>query len=109
MQEENCITAHQRPILAGTLPKQQKKPEQNESLKLEAHTPPPASTAPHLTGCWLSAACSSSRRSFHRFLARPEKALLALPPPLPAHYRSLSEMCLQLNSCILQRCSQRPA
>ena len=32
-----------------------------------------------------------------------------LPPPLPAHYRSLSEMCLQLKSCILQRCSQRPA
>ena len=87
--EQNCTTAHQRPILGATIP-HQKKPQQYESLQKALHIFSGVNCPPghsfHRPAVGLPAICSlhslhTSRRSFRRFLARPEKALLALPPP----------------------------
>ena len=50
-----------------------------------------------------------SLRPLHRSCRNQPPPPSSLLPSLLITFRSLSEMCLQLNSCILQRCSQRPA
>ena len=79
--EENCITAHQRPILGNAVPDQKKPNEEYESLQAHICQLLPGSLIISQAAGYLQPAACSSRRSFRRFLARPEKAssCLALP------------------------------